>query len=47
MTALPHETQLDPQTVLDAMKKNGVTHVVWLPDSETNWLSRRLYLRQP
>jgi sulfopyruvate decarboxylase TPP-binding subunit len=20
------------------MKKNGVTHVVWLPDSETNWL---------
>ena len=20
------------------MKKNGVSHVVWLPDSETNWL---------
>src|SRR5258705_12523560 len=20
------------------MKKNGVTHVVWLPDSEANWL---------
>ena len=20
------------------MKKNGVTDVVWLPDSETNWL---------
>ena len=20
------------------MTKNGVTHVVWLPDSETNWL---------
>lgn len=29
---------LSPQTVLDEMKKNGVTHVVWLPDSETNWL---------
>jgi sulfopyruvate decarboxylase TPP-binding subunit len=20
------------------MKKNGITHVLWLPDSETNWL---------
>ena len=30
--------QLNPQTVLSEMKKNGVTHVVWLPDSETNWL---------
>jgi sulfopyruvate decarboxylase subunit alpha len=29
---------LSPQIVLDEMKKNGVTHVVWLPDSETNWL---------
>jgi sulfopyruvate decarboxylase subunit alpha len=29
---------LSPKTVLDQMKKNGVTHVVWLPDSETNWL---------
>jgi sulfopyruvate decarboxylase TPP-binding subunit len=35
------ETQrsgLSPETVLGEMKKNGVTHVVWLPDSETNWL---------
>jgi sulfopyruvate decarboxylase subunit alpha len=31
-------THLSPQTVLDRMKKHGVTHVVWLPDSETNWL---------
>ncbi len=30
--------QLSPATVLEQMKKNGVTHVVWLPDSETNWL---------
>jgi sulfopyruvate decarboxylase TPP-binding subunit len=29
---------LSPETVLEQMKKNGVTHVVWLPDSETNWL---------
>jgi sulfopyruvate decarboxylase subunit alpha len=29
---------LSPETVLDQMKRNGVTHVVWLPDSETNWL---------
>jgi sulfopyruvate decarboxylase TPP-binding subunit len=29
---------LSPEIVLEQMKKNGVTHVVWLPDSETNWL---------
>jgi sulfopyruvate decarboxylase subunit alpha len=29
---------LSPETVLGEMTKNGVTHVVWLPDSETNWL---------
>ena len=29
---------LSPTTVLAEMKKHGVTHVVWLPDSETNWL---------
>ena len=29
---------LNPQTVIDQFKKNGVTHVVWLPDSETNWM---------
>src|SRR5258708_7809161 len=32
------DAQLSPQLVLDEMKKNGVTHVVWLPDSETNFL---------
>src|SRR3954469_8089015 len=31
-------TQLSPETVLSQMKKQGITHVVWLPDSETNWL---------
>ena len=29
---------LNPETVLAEMKKTGGTHVVWLPDSETNWL---------
>src|SRR3984957_13854046 len=29
---------LRPETVLAEMRKNGVTDVVWLPDSETNWL---------
>lgn len=29
---------LSPETVLGEMKKNRVSHVVWLPDSETNWL---------
>jgi sulfopyruvate decarboxylase TPP-binding subunit len=35
---MPNEALLSPETVLGEMKKNGVTHVVWLPDSETNWL---------
>ena len=29
---------LSPETVMRQMKQNGVTDVVWLPDSETNWL---------
>jgi sulfopyruvate decarboxylase subunit alpha len=36
--AQAQEAQLSPETILEEMKKNGVTHVVWLPDSETNWL---------
>ena len=32
------QAQLSPETVVEEFKKNGVTHVVWLPDSETNWL---------
>ena len=27
---------LSPETVLAQMKQNGVTDIVWLPDSETN-----------
>jgi len=29
---------LSPETVHNKMKENGVTDVIWLPDSETNWL---------
>src|SRR3954454_20153338 len=29
---------LSPETVLAQIKQNGVTDIVWLPDSETNWL---------
>ena len=29
---------LSPERVLEELKNNGVTHVVWLPDSETNFL---------
>ena len=29
---------LSPDAVIKQFKKNGVTHVVWLPDSETNWM---------
>ena len=32
------EATLSPETVHGELRKNGVTHVVWLPDSETNWL---------
>lgn len=32
------ETPLKPQTLLGEITKNGVTHVLWLPDSETSWL---------
>src|SRR5262245_5552648 len=31
-------TSLRPQRVLDELKKCGVTHVVWLPDTETTYM---------
>lgn len=35
---MTQSANLSPETVLAEMRKNGVTHVVWLPDSETNFL---------
>jgi sulfopyruvate decarboxylase TPP-binding subunit len=32
------EGALKAESVMAQMKQNGVTHVVWLPDSETTWL---------
>ena len=32
------QAELSPETVLAQINANGVTHFVWLPDSETNWL---------
>lgn len=32
------QAELSPETILEEFRSNGVTHVVWLPDSETNWL---------
>lgn len=37
---------LKPETLVEEFKKNGVTHVVTIPDSETNYLYE-LMLEQP
>ena len=37
--------ELSPEIVLGEMTKNGVTHVVWLPDSETNFLYQLMQAR--
>ena len=36
------ETVLHPQAIISELKKNGITHVVWLPDSETNFMYDQL-----
>ena len=36
-TAIP-ESVLHPASLVGELKKNNVSHVVWLPDSETNFL---------
>ena len=35
---MTEQAQLSPEVVIAELKKHGVTHVVWLPDSETNFL---------
>jgi sulfopyruvate decarboxylase TPP-binding subunit len=37
---------LRPETLIDEFKKNGVTHVITIPDSETNYLYE-LMVQQP
>ena len=36
------ESKLTPDAILEQLRSNGVTHVVWLPDSETNFMYNRL-----
>ena len=36
------ETVLHPVAIIEELKKNNFTHVVWLPDSETNFLYQLL-----
>ena len=36
------ELVLTPRAILDQLGKNGVTHVVWLPDSETNFMYEQM-----
>ena len=38
MTTEVHESILHPASLVNELKKNDVSHVVWLPDSETNFL---------
>ena len=38
MTTEVYESVLHPQSLVAELKKNDVSHVVWLPDSETNFL---------
>ena len=34
--------QIEPSAVLEQLHKNDVTHVVWLPDSETSFMYREM-----
>ena len=36
------ETVLHPAAIIEELKKNNFTHVVWLPDSETNFMYQLL-----
>ena len=36
------EPALTPTGILSELNKNDITHVVWLPDSETNYLYERM-----
>ena len=36
------ELHLSPAAVQDQLHKNGVTHVIWLPDTESNFMYQLL-----
>ena len=37
-----YEVVLHPASVIEELKKNNISHVVWLPDSETNFMYQLL-----
>ena len=37
-----YESVLHPPSIIAELKKNDITHVVWLPDSETNFMYQLL-----
>ena len=36
------ERSLSPAAIIEQFKRNGVTHVVWLPDTETNFMYKQI-----
>ena len=38
---MPREN-LSPTAIIDQFKKNGVSHIVWLPDTETNFMYNQI-----
>ena len=43
---MTQQTFLSPETVIQEFKANNITHVVYLPDSETNWLYQLMNAEQ-
>ena len=39
---MQQEVVLHPASIIAELKKNNITHVVWLPDSETNFMYHQL-----
>ena len=46
MTTYEQAAVLSPESMVEEFKKNGVTHIVTIPDSETNYLYE-LMMEQP
>ena len=42
MVTMEQDVVLHPLSIIAELKKNNVTHVVWLPDSETNFMYEQL-----
>ena len=36
------EISLSPSAIIEQFKKNDVTHIVWLPDTETNFMYNQI-----